>query len=333
MAASFSKLKFLQMKTAINYLFLVLLSILWNTELKAQPPFTACPGVTAPEMTANTTAIATAPNILTPPPSFDVVAAGLPNIEFFITAKGVMAVDGLGDKVVGTDSDGQINPSDYGLSNNEEFEIIAIGYDLVQIQNLVDSLLNGAGCCSLLELITPGFCDSLNVAGINSGADILSLSEMLELFLILNGDPDISVEGFEGTVRTTINNATIISLLSGGCGGSLLPLCYGIHPGKRAYYRVDNTANISEALSFGQLAVFPNPSQTGVVRIQLDMHRTAEVELRLANQLGEVMMQRNLGILQGEQQLHLETEALSSGVYFLTLSDGQLLQTVKVVVQ
>lgn len=320
------------MKMTIYYLFL-LLAVLYSTEAQAQPPFTACSGVTAPEMTPNTSAIAIGPSALTPPPSFDVVAVGLPNIEFFVTAKGVLATDGLGDKIIGTDTDGQVRPSDYGLANNEEFEITAINYDLVQLQNLVDSLLNGAGCCNLLELVAVGFCDSLNAAGINSGADILSLSEILDVFLVINGDPDISVEGFEGSVRTTINNSSIISLLSGGCGGSGLPLCYGIHPGKRSYYRVDNAASSSDVQRFGQMTVFPNPSNGNLLRVQLHLNRPVDLELRLINALGEVVLQRPLGRQQGEQLLHLETAELAAGLYFLSLNDGQGQQTVKVIIQ
>lgn len=315
------------METTYRYLSCLLLVLFWQNTAQAQPPYTACNGVTAPEMTANSSAFAVATNALTPAPSFDVAGAGLPNTEFFITAKNQLSVDGLGDKIIGTDVDGQVRPSDYGLGQGDEFEITPINFDLIQLQTLVDDLLNGTGCCSLLELVSTGFCDSLNSAGINSGADVQSLDQVLNLFLIINGDTDLSIEGFEGSVRTTINNTTIISLLSGGCGGGGLPLCYGIHPGKRAYYRADNLAQMEELRLFGEAKVFPNPASSAGFTLQLELPQPRELHLGLSNSLGQEVWQRALGQVQGAQQWQIETAALPAGWYVLRLTDGERAQS------
>ena len=99
-------------------------------------------------------------DVLGPMPSSAFTTAGsvsyVPNLEYLITLRGTVAGDSLGNSIIATSVDGSFDPSMYGLTAGDTFDIIPIAYDLQQIKEIIqsvlfDSTLTFGICCQVVD--------------------------------------------------------------------------------------------------------------------------------------------------------------------------------------
>ena len=176
-------------------------------------PLLNCPG--------SVTATCLGEDVTLPPLS---QSSNLPTTEYIITQVGVPADDGLGDVILGSSVSSIFDPSSFGLVPGDQFDVTPVSYDLNNIQNIIDAVYNGFGCCFLFNLVVPNFCANLMGAGINSGSDIQNINDVLvlvDLFAAVPGST-VSIAGFLASVEQ-IN--TDSGALGGVCGGPLFPIC------------------------------------------------------------------------------------------------------------
>lgn len=245
----------------------------------------------APEINTTTSGTSIDLNQMTVTPTLTVNASpDLPNVEYIITKKGVAALDsqgqpssigGGGDVIIGTDVDGVFIPANQtryniALAAGDMFDVMAIGYDLALIQELTDSLLNGSNgngqpCCNMFSLMAivlsepalAGFCDTLNNAGIYSGADVTSFEDVLTVFSPFVED-QFSVEAIVYVFDLINGNGTYISPECGGTASNdFVP--YGLNGGERYAYHATTTVLANTCCSSATVAPELNPGLHGTL--------------------------------------------------------------------
>jgi uncharacterized protein YjdB len=167
----------------------------------------------------------------TPAPVFTITPSGLPNTEFILIQKDSIAADGLGPKLINSSLDGRVVPGDYGLTTCNEICILPFSYDLNQLKTLVDTLygsfyLPAVSCCDAAAGFFIGFCDSLASHGINSGADISNLNDVITMMSIFAGTTDGSLS--LNNLLGTIDQVNSIMTLFGPCAAGMTELCYSV---------------------------------------------------------------------------------------------------------
>lgn len=231
-----------------NLLYTLLLMGLLASNLQAQcspnsPGFLS--GTTSNILVTDTTAM----------PVYVTTPTGLPNTEFIIIQQDSIADDQLGPVILTSSMDGRIVPTDFNLSTCNEICIVPFSYDLVQLQTVVDSLINGeyipgTSCCSAAGQFFVGLCDSLATYGIYSGSDVNDLNDVITFMGIFAGtnNSSISLTAFIGTVQQ-IN--TFASLF-GNCAGNNSEICFAVSntPAAMDCYRIalPNSANFVDIM-------------------------------------------------------------------------------------
>lgn len=187
---------------------------------------------------------------------------GLPNTEFIILQNDSLADDGFGPRIITSSLDGRVVPADLGLSTCNQLCVLPFSYDLQQLQIIVDSLLfasyiPGTSCCSAAGQLFPGLCDSLNTYGIQSGADVNNLNDIIVLMGVVAGTStgSISVRNLVTTIGQ-LNNAVP---LFGNCAGGVAEVCFAV-------------SNTTAAMDCYTISL-PNAATT--VDIQMDTLRIA----------------------------------------------------------
>ena len=204
------------------YTFLLLWIIAPNIQAQCPP--------TTPGMLSGTTT-----NLLdtdtTATPVFTTTPSGLPNTEFVIIQLDSMAADELGPVILTSSLDGRVVPVDFGLTTCNEICLVPFSYDLVQLQTVVDSLLNGqytpgTSCCDATGQFFVGLCDSLASYGIVTGSDITNLNDVVTLMAIFAGttNTSISLNGFISTIQQLNTFATLF----GNCAANNTEICFSV---------------------------------------------------------------------------------------------------------
>lgn len=232
------------------------------TSLHAQN--TCClPTTVAPAVTTGLHGMVIPVNQSTPVANLAINAsADLPNMGYLITKRGTSALDQNGqptgeDVIIGASTNGvfiPMNVTKHGVTLNpgDTCDITAIGYDLVLIQTLTDSLLNGSNagqpCCNLFNLLAvilsqpsiATFCTTMNNLGISRGSDVQNLEDILIVFDALSTTGQTSIPSLLATLQLVNNNGSFISSDCGGTGSNnLLP--YGIVPTNQYGYVIGTT--------------------------------------------------------------------------------------------
>lgn len=77
--------------------------------------------------------------------------------------------------------------------------------------------------------------------------------------------------------------------------------------------------------------VFPNPVND-LSRLRLTLDEPGSISYTITDAIGQQIAVKNLGVLSaGQHQLNLNTQMLSNGLYFITLTDGKNSSTLKIV--
>ena len=86
--------------------------------------------------------------------------------------------------------------------------------------------------------------------------------------------------------------------------------------------------------SFGEMTLYPNPvSGSDVTLVLTSRVQSAEVAVSVMDVTGKVLSSEKINANEGINQHQLNTEALSSGVYFVTIKAGSYVSTQKLIKQ
>lgn len=162
-------------------------------------------------------------------PVYTVTPTGLPNTEFLIIQNDSMASDGLGARILTSSPTGRVSPSSFGLATCNEICVLPFSYNLSQLQAIVDSLLFGTfdvgtSCCDAADVFFPSTCNNLIALGINSGADVTNLNDIIALLGVFAGTTggSSSVE----SLTFTIDQLNQVTGLFGDCAAGVTEICY-----------------------------------------------------------------------------------------------------------
>ena len=164
-------------------------------------------------------------------PVYTTNPSGLPNTEFVLIQNDSIASDGFGPRILASTLDGRAVPSDYGLSTCNELCVVPFSYNLSQLRTVVDSLFGaiyvpGTTCCDAAAQFFTGLCDTLNVYGISSGADVSNLNDVITVMSIFAGTQGNSVS--LTNLILTIDQLNQAIGLFGSCAGGVTELCYSV---------------------------------------------------------------------------------------------------------
>jgi len=89
--------------------------------------------------------------------------------------------------------------------------------------------------------------------------------------------------------------------------------------------------NVEELIFDQSIELFPNPT-SGNAQLQLDLERTSDLTIQITNQLGQVvdfLEEKRVGF----GNIELNTAALTPGIYYITISNGEVVSTKKLLKQ
>jgi len=161
---------------------------------------------------------------------------GLANTEYVISdptmtidPDGVPATGDEGFAILGASATPAFDPTTFGVgaAPGSQFCVTAVCYDVTQLQALIDAIYGGSSipivsCCALADTAFPGLCASLMGAGINSGADIASLQDVITIAGVFSGGA-VTLESVVGVIG--LLNGNLPTLGGVGCNGGVTR-CY-----------------------------------------------------------------------------------------------------------
>lgn len=164
----------------------------------------------------------------------------LPNLEYLITNESQLSSDSSGAPILGANLTGVFRAADYGISTCETFAVTPIAYNLSQLRQLTQAILNGqyapgVTCCAFIGAQFAGFCDTLNAAGIYDSTDINSITDFFALAgSLLGGGNTLSIS----QATTTIDFLNSALGFLGTCNGGVTRICYAIDTTGADFYTV-----------------------------------------------------------------------------------------------
>lgn len=266
----------------------------------------------------------------------------LPNTEFAIVLNDSISNDSLGFAIIGTNTTGQIVPSNWGLSVGDSFHIAAVSYDLQQVKLIVDGVLNNyvssptlsMSCCNLLSgVIYPGLCDSLHQAGITDSSQVNNLNDVLTFIKIMFNAPPgaLSLNG----LIATFSGLNSPALSNFGCTNNA-NICYAVDSIPTSYDHYVITTSVQhqkiEDQPSLQLSLSPNPFKHSI-HAQIATPTTGEHQITILDAMGRPVYQSTKDWTKGSQALQLNLNQLPSGMYYLQVANHHSLQTQKIIKQ
>ncbi|MES2515153.1 MAG: DUF4465 domain-containing protein [Bacteroidota bacterium] len=102
-----------------------------------------------------------------------------------------------------------------------------------------------------------------------------------------------------------------------------------------AFFSMDNFATVStvgikELSNASNISLFPNPAKEYCI-LNYESANVTTVNVSVADITGKEVQQHNIQTVSGTNQLKLTTEALESGVYFVTITDNDASKTIKLI--
>ena len=87
-----------------------------------------------------------------------------------------------------------------------------------------------------------------------------------------------------------------------------------------------------QAANFGSLNIYPNPAKDQI-NLNVNMVSGENVSFQITNSLGQVVLVENRSLVNGNNNVQLNTSKLTSGVYFVTIASETSKVTSKIVIQ
>jgi hypothetical protein len=94
----------------------------------------------------------------------------------------------------------------------------------------------------------------------------------------------------------------------------------------------DPAANVAELNNTFGMNVYPNPANANTT-VSFELNNEAEVAVNVTDLAGKVVFSQNLGTVAGTQNVTMNTESLTNGVYMVNLSVNGTVSTQKLVVR
>lgn len=94
----------------------------------------------------------------------------------------------------------------------------------------------------------------------------------------------------------------------------------------------DPTANVEEMTNNFGMSVYPNPANANTT-VTFELNNEANVSVNVTDLAGKVVYTQALGTVNGSQEVALNTESLTNGVYMVNLSVNGTVSTQKLVVR
>lgn len=323
----------------IAKLLLLFLCAFAGPNLMAQNGWATC-GTTAGALNGNTTNATLNDTILpavfstSPSPT-----STIPQTEFLVILQDSLAADSLGWAIISTSADGAVSPADLGLSVGDTFSIVSFSYDIQQIKDAVDGILNNSvpflgTCCSILDGAAPipGICDSLINAGITGANDVNNVDDLLNFLGAFGSGGSSSLRGLNA-VLVGINDQ-IGTLSAVGCTNSVNEICYATDSieANQDHYAVAsiNTNNMHiEGAAGLKLAMAPNPFDQQI-NVFVQTEKAGTHSIRVFDTRGKVVYS-NQQYLNKEQSIQLHLGGLAAGMYYLQIGDNAHTATQKII--
>jgi len=260
----------------------------------------------------------------------------IPQTDFFVILQDSMAADSLGDAIIAASVDGSFNPANHGLMAGDTFHIATISYNIWQLRRVLQSILHDGNvfftCCTVLDNAAPvpGICDSLNAAGIYDSTDINNADDLLTFLSIFSGGGSASLRGVKEVLLGINDN--IAALNTAGCSGGETEVCYAMDSisTNHRHYIMTNPTNVSTINNLEKLTIAPNPA-SNYVNINMELNESAFVALDVYSMTGQRVLSKTYGTVES-QQVELNTNTLTNGVYMFRFTVGDEISTHKIVV-
>jgi len=91
-------------------------------------------------------------------------------------------------------------------------------------------------------------------------------------------------------------------------------------------------ASVNESAAAANVRVFPVPADDQL-NVQFEATVAQRMTVRMVNSLGQVVVEENLGVVFGQKTVTMNTAALASGIYALTINSGAQTQVFNVMVK
>jgi PKD repeat protein len=136
------------------------------------------------------------------------------------------------------------------------------------------------------------------------------------------GDGNTSTDVSPSHIYSTVGTFTVTLTVTNACGTSTATSTITTSP-----------VGLEEVDGLGTIAVYPNPSN-GLFNIDFNMNNDANIEIQVTNLLGESVLVRNLGSINGNHKDAIDITSAAPGVYYVTvISDDKIVMTNKLVKQ
>lgn len=90
---------------------------------------------------------------------------------------------------------------------------------------------------------------------------------------------------------------------------------------------INETSNIVSSMD-----LFPNPA-TDNVTLKVNSNKNADAKVFIYNSLGAAISEKNITLVEGKNKIDLNSESLSSGIYFVNVRTGKTNVTRKLVIK
>jgi hypothetical protein len=174
----------------------------------------------------------------TPIPTLTDSGTVLPDLEYVLVNNTQLI--GSSPKIIAANASGQFNLLSYAeIANGDEVCVIPVRFNIGQIRDLVDKIINGsysAGlpCCNLVESLLDGVCEEFDNQGITGASSVTNLEAILKVVEVLSGE-ELSVDGFVNTIGTLNQYGGFLPIECGGSAANV-PVCFAIDATSKACY-------------------------------------------------------------------------------------------------
>ena len=264
----------------------------------------------------------------------------VPQTEFLVILADSMAADSMGAAIVATSLLGDVSPQDLGFAIGDTFSLVAFSYDIADIKDAVDGILNNSvpflgTCCAILDgaAPVPGICDSLNAAGIYGPNDVNNINDLLTFLAAFTGGGSTSLRGLNA-VLVGINDQ-IGTLDAVGCTNGVGVICYATDSlaVNQAHYFVSPPSSAVMLPFEGAtlaIAVSPNPF-LDYISTDILTKNGGEHTLRVVDATGRTVHQEVKVFAAGQQTVRLNLGNLPAGFYYLQVADNKNIATQKII--